>query len=294
MITSNIQVTFLLFIRITTNKVAHMIEKLKQIEDKKILELLSKPELWQTKLVDYFPPIVERCWIQLGNYRLLLHFIHPCKPEEALFHTHRWPSSMHVLFGKYEMGLGFGEGDVPPPKMATVIFDNGGYYDMPHIDAWHYVRPIESVCATVMLTGKVWDRGETSKEFGELKPLSEARKLVLLEWFSNWYREKIEVKKVEENKNISHGDWVKIDENIMSEYDKRKLSAYLGIKGFVIKKEGLMVDIRFGNDRIQINTKSLILLESSEKPEKITDKKEIKKHIDPMDPKSWEDDSEEI
>jgi len=83
-----------------------MIDKLQQIEDKLILKLLSQPEKWQTKLVNYFPPIVERCWIQLGNYRLLLHFIHECTAEEALFHTHRWPSAMHILSGKYEMGLG--------------------------------------------------------------------------------------------------------------------------------------------------------------------------------------------
>lgn len=272
-----------------------MIDKLQQIEEKKILELLAKPELWETKLVNYFPPTVERCWVQLGNYRLLLHFIHPCKSEEALFHTHRWPSAMHVLNGKYEMGLGFGPGNTPPPKMATIFFDNGGYYDMTHVDGWHYVRPTETVCATVMLTGKLWEREETATDFGKLGPLTNERKLVMLEWFAKWYRERIQSVKIEENKKISRGDWVMIDASVMSSYEKKNLEAYIGQGGFVIKKEGLLVDVRFGNDRMQVNSKFLTVLDPSTKP--IDDKDTMmkpsspKKDLDPMDPKSWDEEN---
>lgn len=279
-----------------------MIEKLQQIEDKKIIELLSKPELWQTKLVNYFPPTVERCWIQLGNYRLLLHFIHECKAEEALFHTHRWPSAMHILHGKYEMGLGFGTGEVPPPKMATILFENGGYYDMTHIDGWHYVRPIGGVCATTMLTGPLWDREETAKEFPALGPLTEQRKMVLLNWFLAYYRERVQGVRVEENKKISRGDWVKIDESMMTSYEKKKLEVYLGQNGFVIGREDANINVRFGSDRTQINSKFLTLLDPSTKPlEKDLSKKDEKKQaspgkkLDPMDPKSWDEENfEEI
>lgn len=275
-----------------------MIDKLQQIEDKKILELLSKPELWQTKLVNYFPPIVERCWIQLGNYRLLLHFIHECKAEDALFHTHRWPSAMHVLNGKYEMGLGFGEGDVPPPKMATILFDNGGYYDMTHKDGWHYVRPIGGVCATVMLTGPTWDREETAKDFPKLGPLTEQRKLIMLEWFANWYRERLQQQRIIENKKIDRNDWVIIDETLVPKHEKKILEGYFGKKGFVIGRKEDTISVRFDNDRVELKSKVLSLMDPSTKPQKEEKKDERKdvptdfnkdKKLDDMDPKNWDE-----
>lgn len=275
-----------------------MIDKLQQIEDKKILELLSKPELWQTKLVNYFPPVVERCWIQLGNYRLLLHFIHECKAEDALFHTHRWPSAMHILNGKYEMGLGFGPGDVPPPKMATILFDNGGYYDMTHKDGWHYVRPIEGVCATAMLTGPLWDREETAKEFPKLGPLTEQRKLIMLEWFANWYRERLQQQRIIVNQQINREDWVIIDEMLIPKHERKGLESYFGKKGFVIGRKDDTVSVRFDNDRLELKTKVLSLLDASTKPKQEEKKQEKKddmmdlnksKKLDDMDPKNWDE-----
>jgi len=273
-----------------------MIDKLQQIEDKKIIELLSKPELWQTKLVDYFPPVVERCWIQLGNYRLLLHFIHPCKSEEALFHTHRWPSAMHILNGKYEMGLGFGSGETPPEKMATILFENGGYYDMTHIDGWHYVRPIDGVCATTMLTGPVWNREETAKEFPALGPLTEQRKIIMLEWFLNWYRERVQQVRITENSKIVRGDWVKLDELLIPKYEQRGLENYFGVNGFVVNRDGNKISVRFGNDRLDINSKFLSLLDPSTKPSNKSETEGFKndlnwgdKKLDDMDPKNWDE-----
>lgn len=279
-----------------------MIDNLKQIEDKMILNLLSQPNKWETKLVNYFPPVVERCWIQLGNYRLMLHFIHECKSEEALFHTHRWPSAMHVLSGKYEMGLGFGEGDVPPPKMATILFDNGGYYDMTHKDGWHYVRPIGGVCATTMLIGSVWDREETAKDFGKLGPLTNERKLVMLGWFADWYRNKLKISRMQENlKNIRRGDWIQIDEMLMNDYEKKSRQAYLGKNGFVIGINQELIDVRFGNDRMTLGLNVVKLLDPSTKPsseeldkvnkDRVAGEQKAKKDLDAMDPKSWEDDN---
>lgn len=279
-----------------------MIENLKQIENKMLLKLLSKPEIWNTLLIDYCKPVVERVWTQLGKYRLFLHFIHECKAEEVLFHTHRWPSSVHILNGSYEMGLGYNPGDVPPPKMATILFDNGGYYDMTHIDGWHYVRPIGGVCATTMLTGSVWEREETAKEFPKLGPLTEERKKVMLEWFASWYREKMKIKRFDDNKKIKRNDWVVIDESLMSAYEKRGREAYIGKMGFVIGVDGGMVDVRFGNDRMTLSSGILTLLDPDTKPsdEELKKMKESgksvdyksKKTLDPMDPKSWDEEVE--
>lgn len=277
-----------------------MIDKLKQIEDKLILELLSQPDKWQTLLVNYFPPMVERCWIQIGNYRLMLHWIHECKPEEALFHTHRWPSAMHILDGTYEMGLGFGAGTTPPEKMATILFDRGGYYDMTHIDGWHYVRPVKGVCATTMLIGKPWEREETVKDFPKMGPLSEQRKQVMLQWFANWYRTRVQTQRMQDNSAIQRGDWVELDKAILSENEKKGFEAFFDKKGFVIGVHGPLIDVRFGNDRTEIHTSKLKLLDPSTKPTSKPESEEFKnakdwggKKVDDMDPANWPDDDKD-
>lgn len=267
-----------------------MIENLKQIEDKMLLSLLMQPDKWNTLLIDYFPPIVERCWIQLGNYRFYLHFIHKCEAKDALFHPHPWPSAMHVLSGKYEMGLGFGSGMEEPEKMCTVVLENGGaYYDMTHIDGWHYVRPIGDVCATVMLTGKPWERDEV-KSPGKLGPLSMQKKLIMLKWFEEFYRNKVHGQKVIDNEKIGKSSWVKLDESAMSANDKRGMEKYFGVLGFVIGRDKNFIDVRFGNDRTKVHSRNLVLLDPSDKPVNIEAEK---KKLDDMDPSNWEDDDKD-
>lgn len=264
-----------------------MIDQLKQIEDKMILSLLNQPDKWKTLLINYHPPMVERCWIQIGNYRLYLHFIHPCEAKDALFHPHPWPSAMHVLHGRYEMGLGFGPGNEEPPKMCTLLLENGGaYYDMTHIDGWHYVRPIGGPCATVMLAGKLWGREEI-KEAGPLGPLSDERKKMMIEWFESYYRDRVHVAKIEENVKIKRGDWVELDETVMNRNDKKVFGAYIGQMGFVIGRDKDFIDIRFGNDRCKIHSKNLICLDPTTKPENV---EKAKKKMDDMDPDNWPDD----
>lgn len=274
-----------------------MIYKLKQIEEKILPDLLNKPQEWKTLLVNYHPPIVERLWAQIGNYRVLLHFIHKCETKDALFHPHPWPSAMHVLNGKYEMGLGFGPGVVEPEKMCTLLLENGGaYYDMTHIDGWHYVRPVEGVCATVMLIGKPWDR-EQIEVTEKPKPFSEERKLIMLRFFSDYYKNRNHAKRVIENEIIERGDWVEIDGKSLTEMDRRGFGKFIGQKGFVIGRAGGMIDVRFGNERTSILSGHLILLDPSTKPSSKTESEEFKKakdwsekEIDDMDPANWEDD----
>jgi hypothetical protein len=228
-----------------------MIDKLKQIEDKLMLNLLSQPNLWNTLLVDYHPPMVERLWTQVGNYRISLHFIHACESKDALFHPHPWPSAIHVIHGSYEMGLGFGSGNEAPEKMCTILVPQGGiYYDMTHIDGWHYVRPVKSVCSTVMLTGEPWAR-ESPKSDHPLKSLDLGRKLIMLEYFSNYYRSHYQNLRLIENKTIQKGDWVEFDTSLMSEYEKRGFEKFFNMRGFVIKRSETLIDARFDNDRIQ-------------------------------------------
>jgi hypothetical protein len=278
-----------------------MIDKLKQIEEKVLLDLLSKPNEWKTLFIDYHPPVVERIWAQIGNYRLYLHFIHPCEAKDALFHPHPWPSAMHVLTGEYEMSLGYGPGLVEPPKMCTILVENGGmYYDMTDIDGWHSVRPVKTVCATAMLTGKKWNREEI-KSNEPLKPMTEERKMLMLQFFSTFYKKLFQSRRVITNAQIQQGDWVKIDEKIMHDHEKRGFEKYFDDIAFVVKRNGGLLDIRFkkSNDRIQMHLGVLSLLDPKDKIVKtdIVDKVEpqkedipfVKKHEDDMHPDNWKD-----
>lgn len=231
-----------------------MIDKLRQIERVKIFDLLHNVEIWNSLHIDYHKPLVERVWCQLGNYRLYLHFIHPCEDGEALYHPHPWESAIHVLEGSYETGFGFGEGLDEPEVFGKVFVPSGNmYYDMTHKDGWHYVRPIGGVCSSVMLAGPPWDREmPLDEEKGEMRPLHNDRLVVMLEYFKNYYRSKARLDNRQAvSSSVERGCWIEIDERLMNKYDNNKYKNFIGKQAFVIKNtslEGLCV--RFGNDRV--------------------------------------------
>lgn len=150
---------------------APLVPDLRQLE----LALAALPDMpggWGSLDVDYEPPRVERAWRDLDNgLRLYLHRIHPC--ERALYHPHPWPSSVKILSGSYEMGIGYGHGVDPPPRAATVILGAGASYEMLDPDGWHYVRPIGGPSLSVMITGAPWSR----RHPGEKKPKKGLRPL---------------------------------------------------------------------------------------------------------------------
>lgn len=243
-----------------------LIEKLQQIERVKMYDLLCDASIWKSKMINYHPPVVERLWCQLGNYRLYLHFIHTCNPGEPLFHPHPWPSAIHVLEGEYEMGMGFGEGIEEPEIFSTIVSQGSMYYEMPHRDGWHYVRPTKGVCASIMLTGEPWDREmPKSDEVGELEYLHSDRIYVMLDYFKSKYFHTVKNDNILEE--ITRGDWVGLDESKMDREDHQEYGHLVGQRGFVIKNtraDGL--SIRFGNDRYdEFNPK---VLKKLFKPEK--------------------------
>ena len=120
--------------------------------------LLRAPGDWNSVDINYHPPFVDRLWRQWKQYRIYLHRIYPCEPEQALFHPHPWPSAMHILQGTYEMAIGYGKGDEVPPVAARIVTSSPFRYEMIDPDAWHYVRPIGVPAWTVMVTGLPWDR----------------------------------------------------------------------------------------------------------------------------------------
>lgn len=163
-----------------------MLEVLERVE-LALPQLLASEEGWRTLLIDYHPPVVERVFRQWGDFRISLHCIHPCAPSEALFHPHPWPSAMRILSGTYEMAVGYGAGDEPPPHAAKIIARGDLAYEMTDPNAWHYVRPIGDVAMTLMVTGPPWQRsapGPTSP----LGPLTPAR----AEEIKSFFRERFD------------------------------------------------------------------------------------------------------
>lgn len=160
-----------------------MLERLKDLERNVLPDLLNDPDAWNSLDINYHPPRVERLWKQWGEERILLHYIHPCTAEEALFHTHEWQSAMHVVAGRYKMSVGYGKGTEVPPVMMQFESEGDFYYDMTDGDMWHSVQPLSPVM-TVMLISKpcFFDR-PAFKSDRPLGRVEEERKLALLGMF---------------------------------------------------------------------------------------------------------------
>ena len=133
-----------------------MLETLRDVE-KALPDLLRDANAWKSVYVDYHPPIVERLWLNWGEFRIYLHRIHPCAQGEALFHPHPWPSAMRILSGEYEMAVGYGKGEVAPPIAALMLAAGDFRYEMTDPDAWHYVRSIGEPTLSLMVTGNPTD-----------------------------------------------------------------------------------------------------------------------------------------
>lgn len=166
-----------------------MLSALERVEAQ-LPDLLRQPEVWRSLDVTYHPPRVERVYTDFEELRISLHCIHPCSKDEALFHPHPWPSSMRLLTGQYEMGVGFGSGQSEPPRASTIVLSAGSTYEMVDPDSWHYVRPLNEAVMTLMVTGQPWER-TTPKASGELAELSTARKSEILEIFREKYPSRV-------------------------------------------------------------------------------------------------------
>lgn len=162
-----------------------MIEVLHGMEDG--LGLLIEEPGWNSLLIDYETPHVERLWKMVDGYRLCLHRIHPC--EKALYHPHPWPSAVHLLSGTYEMGIGYAEpGATVPVEVARTIYHNGGVYEMIDPRGWHYVKPFNSPCYSIMVMGPLYPADGTvhPKPTIRQRPLSANAVSELLAKFHEW------------------------------------------------------------------------------------------------------------
>ena len=151
---------------------------------------LYNPKVWNSLDITYYPPHVERLWLQLGEYRVSLHFIHNTN-EACLMHKHKWPSAIRMLHGAYEMGLSYSIPDVSAldannlPIIAKTVMSKGSSYEMTEPNGLYYVKPITPFSLSVMVSAAPYPN--TKKELGQeadLKPLGDDRKEHILELFT--------------------------------------------------------------------------------------------------------------
>lgn len=170
------------------------INHLKEAESN-LPRLLQQPELWNTLDIDYYPPRVERLWTQYDNdHRLFIHLIHPTD-QPCLFHKHRWPASFKMLDGGYEMSITYCKEEIESeeayklPTIAKFIINVGTYYEMIETHTLHYVKPLNGISASLMISGPLYPEAEYRKEVvtKELLPLSEYRKITILQWMQKMY-----------------------------------------------------------------------------------------------------------
>jgi hypothetical protein len=129
---------------------------------------------------------------------------------------------MHIVSGTYEMGLGFDSKELPncsycgeslvndkgwiecsscgislkedPPATITeiskLILGVDSYYEMLVPESWHYVRPINNIVKSVMLTDKKFTNGRENFTLRPEKPLIELkneRAEEIRKWFLLYY-----------------------------------------------------------------------------------------------------------
>ena len=129
-----------------------------------LLKLLKDEASWKSVYVNYSAPLVERLWQEWEEGRGFIHDIHTCEFNQSLYHKHNWPSAMKIVSGAYEMGIGYGTGDTPPPIATTIILPAGSRYEMTDPDGWHYVRPLTPHAYSIMVTGIPWGTGAPKSE----------------------------------------------------------------------------------------------------------------------------------
>lgn len=118
--------------------------------------MMEDSSRWQSKLVDYHPPKVERIYTTEHfrtriAYRVSLHRIYGC-PTPALMHVHPWPSAVRIIRGSYIMESGKVNCCEYRRSLITRMVE-GSEYEMRSKEDWHSVSPLNEPALTVMVTG---------------------------------------------------------------------------------------------------------------------------------------------
>jgi hypothetical protein len=104
-------------------------------------------------------------------------------------------NSTQMIDGSYEMALTYCEGEINSDEayklqmISRFIMNTGSYYQMTNTHTLHYVKPMGGISTSLMLSGPLYPEADIRKEIvdRELKPLSDLRKLTILQWMQKIY-----------------------------------------------------------------------------------------------------------
>lgn len=98
------------------------------------------------------------------------------------------------LFGTYEMKIGFhydfsqGNNKFIPHNfiLAKLVLNSGDEYEMADPCGWHAVCPLDKPSMSLMVTGEPY--GNMPPKNLNLQPLSEERKIEIIDFFKEQYK----------------------------------------------------------------------------------------------------------
>ena len=94
------------------------------------------------------------------------------------------------------MGISYCENEISSEEAynlntaAKFIVNTGSYYEMVNTHTLHYVKPIDGISISLMLTGQLYPEAEFRKEVldKKLEPLSDLRKSQIISNLLYFYR----------------------------------------------------------------------------------------------------------
>lgn len=131
-----------------------LIEAMKNLPD-----LLDKPEIWDSLIVNRRKPVTYRVFTNLPEYRICLHEFDPCHTHEAFQHPHPWAGAFIILDGRYEMNVKLSKDrtDHNPADAITLILAKHSIYEIVNPLTWHSVVPLVTT-RTVMINETPWPK----------------------------------------------------------------------------------------------------------------------------------------
>ena len=118
--------------------------------------LLTSRDGWNTKLINYQTPTVERLWRNMPGYRLYLHRIHTFEGGTAFMHPHLWPCGIYLEDGVQEMLTGkIIDGKIVQSGFVQLLTASH-QYAMTDPDDTHSVRPVGGPSLSIMVTGPLY------------------------------------------------------------------------------------------------------------------------------------------
>lgn len=127
-------------------------------------DLLSEPlDTWRTERIDSLPTLdrlVRTIVIDDEQFDLFLHRGY-MKKGTIEPHTHPCRAAMCVVYGSYELMLGYGKERFNP--VSKILLRKGCRYEMTEPYTWHYFKPLSDFTLSIMVAGRLYEEKQVGQ-----------------------------------------------------------------------------------------------------------------------------------